>query len=131
MAINIFFDGGKKVNAVIHGFTVKTDQPIREGGENTAPAPFALFLASLATCAGFYVKSFCDHRNIPADEITLTMNYEVDQATHLISKMIIEINVPQDFPEKYDAAVINAAAVCTVKRHLNPEIQHIITVKRK
>jgi len=131
MAINIFFDGGKKVNAVIHGFTVKTDQPIRAGGENTAPAPFALFLASLATCAGFYVKAFCDQRNIPADDITLTMDYEVNPATHLISKIIIEIIVPQDFPEKYDAAVINAASVCTVKRHLNTEIQHIITVKRK
>ena len=129
--IEIFFDGGKKVNAVIHGFTVKTDQPIRSGGENTAPAPFNLFLASLATCAGFYVKAFCDQRNIPADDITLSMDYEVNSVTHLIGKIVIEINVPDDFPDKYDTALINAAAVCAVKRHLNPEIQHIITVKRK
>ena len=131
MAINVFFDGGKKVNAVIHGFTVKTDQPIRSGGENTAPAPFNLFLASLATCAGFYVKAFCDQRNIPADDITLSMDYEVNSVTHLIGKIVIEIHVPDDFPDKYDTALINAAAVCAVKRHLNPEIQHIITVKRK
>jgi len=129
--IEIFFDGGKKVNAVIHGFTVKTDQPIRSGGENTAPAPFNLFLASLATCAGFYVKAFCDQRNIPADDITLSMDYEVNSVTHLIGKIVIEIHVPDDFPDKYDTALINAAAVCAVKRHLNPEIQHIITVKRK
>jgi putative redox protein len=129
--IDVFFDGGKKVNAVIHGFTVKTDQPIRSGGENTSPAPFNLFLASLATCAGFYVKVFCDQRNIPADNITLSMDYEVNQSTHLIGKIKIEIKVPADFPEKYDAAVINAAAVCTVKRHLNPEIENIITVTRK
>ena len=131
MTIDVTFDGGKKVNAVVHDFTIKTDQPVRGGGENTAPAPFSLFLASLATCAGYYVKAFCDQRNIPADDITLAMDYEVNPATHLIRKFIIEINVPADFPEKYDAAVINAAAVCAVKRHLNPEIENIITVNRK
>jgi putative redox protein len=131
MSIKVFFDGGKKVNAVIHDFTVKTDQPVRAGGENSAPAPFALFVASLATCAGFYVKAFCDQRSIPSDKITLSMDYEVNPSTHLISKIVIEINVPLDFPEKYDVAVINAASVCAVKRHLNPEIENIITVTRK
>jgi putative redox protein len=129
--ITVYFESGKKVNAVVHGFSVKTDQPIRSGGENSAPAPFNLFLASLATCAGFYVKAFCDQRNIPGDDITLSMDYEVNQATHLVSKFMIEIKVPADFPEKYDAAVINAAGVCTVKRHLNPEIENIITLTRK
>jgi putative redox protein len=131
MAVEVFFDGGKKVNAVIHDFTVKTDQPIRAGGENSAPSPFALFLASLATCAGYYVKAFCDQRSIPSDKITLTMNHEVNSSTHLISKIVIEIIVPHDFPEKYDVAVINAASVCTVKRHLNPEIENLITIIRK
>ena len=131
MAIDVYFDGGKKVNAVVHDFTVKTDQPLRSGGENTAPAPFALFLASLATCAGFYVKAFCDQRKILADGITLKLEHETDQVTHLIRKIVIEIYVPADFPEKYDAAVINAAAVCAVKRQLNPSIENIITVIRK
>ena len=131
MPIDVYFEGGKKVNAVIHGFTVKTDQPVRAGGENTAPAPFNLFLASLATCAGFYVQAFCDQRSIPSSDITLTMDYEVNPSTHLISKIMIEICVPHDFPEKYDTAVINAASVCAVKRHLNPEILNIITIIRK
>jgi len=130
MAIDVYFDGGKRVNAVIHGFTVSTDQPVRSGGDESALSPFNLFLASLATCAGFYVKAFCDQRNIATDGITLSMEYEVSPATHLIAKILIEIKVPSGFPEKYDAAVINAAAVCAVKRHLNPEIQNIITIKR-
>jgi putative redox protein len=131
MSVEVYFDGGRKVNAIIHGFTVKTDQPERSGGENTAPAPFALFLASLATCAGFYVKSFCDQRGIPSEEITLSMEHHVNPMTHLMDKIVIDIKVPADFPEKYDNAVINAAAVCAVKRHLNPAIHNIITVTRK
>jgi putative redox protein len=131
MAIEVYYDGGKKVNSVINGFTVKTDQPITAGGENSAPAPFALFLASLATCAGYYVKAFCDQRQIPADDIKLTMEYQVNRETHLISRITIDIRVPAEFPEKYEQAVINSASMCTVKRHMNPEIENIITITRK
>ena len=53
------FGGGLKVDAEYRGFTIKTDQPFHEGGEGRRPAPFDLFLASLATCAGFYVLAFC------------------------------------------------------------------------
>ncbi len=51
--IRVTFPGGVKVEAVYKGFVIKTDQPVHQGGENTAPAPFDLFLASIATCAGF------------------------------------------------------------------------------
>ncbi len=51
----VFFPGGKKVAANYRGFTIETDQPLQGGGDNTAASPFELFLASLATCAGFYV----------------------------------------------------------------------------
>jgi len=53
----ISFGGGKKVNADYRGFTIQTDQSVNGGGEESAPEPFALFLASIGTCAGIYV--FC------------------------------------------------------------------------
>ncbi len=58
MSVQAYFDGNKKVNALIDGFTVFTDQPAQSGGDNSAPTPFSLFLASLGTCAGIYVKGF-------------------------------------------------------------------------
>jgi putative redox protein len=48
MDMTITFHGGKKVHAEYNGFVHKTDQPQDAGGENTAPSPFDLFLASLA-----------------------------------------------------------------------------------
>ncbi|MCX6252829.1 MAG: OsmC family protein [Bacteroidetes bacterium] len=130
MPIEVYFPGGRKVNAKLGSFEIKTDQSVASGGEGSAPEPFALFLASLATCAGIYVKSFCDNRQIPADRITLTMDYESDPVTKLLSRMIIKILVPPDFPEKYDSAVINAAALCKVKKHLKESIGFEITVSR-
>lgn len=59
MEIKITFPGGKKVNAEMGGMVIPTDQSIEDGGEGTAPSPLSYFLASLGTCAGIYVLSFC------------------------------------------------------------------------
>ncbi len=128
--IEVKFNGGVRVDALIENFTIPTDQPVRAGGEGSAPAPFTLFLASLATCAGYYVRAFCLSREIPSDDITLTMETVHNPVEKMIGKILIRIHVPADFPEKYEAAVINAAAVCAVKRHLSEKIENIIEVVR-
>ncbi len=68
----ITFGEGKKVDAHVREFTIATDQPAADGGHNTAPTPFELFLASIGTCAGYYVLSFCRARAISTDGIRLT-----------------------------------------------------------
>ena len=60
--IRVTLPGGSRVDAQYRGFTMATDQPVHDGGTNTAPAPFDLFLGSLATCAGYYVLAFCRER---------------------------------------------------------------------
>ncbi|MGK5085587.1 OsmC family protein [Bdellovibrionota bacterium FG-1] len=129
MEIQVQLAGNKKVIAQVDGFQVVTDQPADSGGGGSAPAPFDLFLASLATCAGFFVQSFCQARNIATDGITLTQHSEWDEKTHLVSKIRIEIHLPPSFPEKYHASVIAAANQCTVKKHLlNPPQLEVVTV---
>lgn len=125
MDILITLDEGKKVTAHYKDFKIVTDQPFKSGGENTAPAPFDLFLASIGTCAGIYVKSFCDQRKIPTDNIRLIQKHEINSEKAMISKIIIEIQLPTDFPEKYKSALIKAADLCAVKKHINnpPEFE--------
>ena len=48
----------------------------KAGGNGSAPPPFDLFLASLATCAGIYVLGFCEKRSIPHDGIRLEQRWE-------------------------------------------------------
>lgn len=119
--MEIYFDGGKKVNARFNGNIIKTDQPLEAGGNGTAPAPFDLFLASIGTCAGIYVKSFCDQREIPSDDIRIIQSMDYDMTKRLISKVSLDIQLPPEFPEKYRDAIVNAANLCAVKKHLlNP-----------
>jgi putative redox protein len=118
MEMQIRFREGKKVEALFDGFTVCTDQPVDYGGSATNPSPFDLFLVSIGTCTGYYVLSFCQKNNIPTKNIMLNASFQKNPDTHLIQNIIIDINVPKDFPEKYKNAVVKAANFCTVKRNL-------------
>jgi len=126
--MEITFDGGKIITAHTHGHKIITDQPFESGGSNTAPAPFDLFLASIGTCAGIYVKSFCDNRNIPADGIRIIQSHEWNQETGLPVNIKLDIQLPATFPEKYRASLVNVAQLCKVKKSIaNPPKFEIIT----
>lgn len=121
MDMEIYFPGKKRVHARYKGFVVETDQPVEAGGDNSAPAPFDLFLLSLGTCAGYYVLSFLQQRGLSTEGAGVILRREVDPATHLPSRISLEIKLPADFPDKYRDAVIRAAEQCAVKRALeNP-----------
>ena len=118
MDMEITFPSGLKVNALYKGFTIETDQSKEDGGDASAPAPFDLFLVSIATCAGIYVLRFCQKRNIDTQGLKLLLKKDVDPEIKMISKITLEIQLPPEFPEKYHSAVIKAADLCAVKKHL-------------
>jgi len=121
MEMSVNFGGGRVVEARFRDHTVKTDQSLKEGGENSAPTPFDLMMVSLATCSAYYVLKFCLERKIPTEGISLEMDKEADEKTRMLKKITIEIKLPPDFPEKYDRAVVKAAESCSVKKLLlNP-----------
>ena len=97
--MKVSFPGGKRVDAEYGGHTIRTDQPPQGGGEGSAPPPFDLFLASIATCAGIYVKGYCDSRGISTEDLGLEMRIERE-------------------PEKHREGVVRAADLCAVKKHI-------------
>lgn len=124
MEIKITFPGRKRVDAEMNGYVIRTDQPAKYGGDASAPAPFDYFLASIGTCAGIYVLSFCDERKIPTEGISLVQRLEYGQketGKKFIEKIVIEITVPASFPEKYLKTLIKVADQCAVKKAImNP-----------
>lgn len=132
MQMTIRFPGGMKVYADYAGLTIETDQSVPAGGDGSAPAPFDLFLASLGTCSAFYVLRFCQERGIEVDDIRIIQSWDRNPASRLIETISIEIRLPQGFPEKYRSAVVNAANVCAVKKHLdNPPIVNVVATRNK
>jgi len=117
MEMLIDFPGGARVDAHFSQFTLKTDQPPQGGGQDSAPTPFATFLASLGTCAGIYVLGFCRQRGIPTEGIRLLQRMESNPLTGMVSRITLDIQLPPDFPAKYREAVIRSAEQCAVKKH--------------
>ncbi len=127
----VTFGGGKRVNADFKGFTIHTDQSEHAGGEGSAPEPFSLFLASIGTCAGIYVLSFCQSRGIPTEEIRIVQSHFAKESGKGIGKIELAIELPPDFPEKYKEAVISTANLCAVKKHIMEPPEFILkTVTR-
>jgi putative redox protein len=130
MEIKITFPGGKKVNAEMGGVIIPTDQSVEDGGEGSAPSPFAYFLASLGTCAGIYVLSFCQQRDIATEGMSLSqrMEFDVDgSGKRRLSRVTLDIMLPPGFPEKYRNAVVKTAELCTVKKVISDPPEFVIT----
>lgn len=129
MQMHVHLAGGKRVIAEFKGFQIPTDQPIKSGGAGSAPAPFDLFLASLGTCAAYYVLDFCDARGIASEGIQVVQDWERDPSTHLVTSIRQEIVLPDGFPAKYEQAVVRAASLCAVKKHLEhpPHVEVRVT----
>jgi uncharacterized OsmC-like protein len=131
MAMEISFPGGKKVDAFFKGFTIKTDQSEKDGGEGSAPTPSFLFLASLGTCAGIFALNFCHKRKIDTQKLKLVLDFKTNEKSHMVEKIRITLTLPSSFPEKYIPAIVKAVDLCYVKKHLHepPEFETITQKK--
>lgn len=127
MEMEISFPGGKKVDSHFKGFTVQTDQHEKAGGEGTAPSPTELFLASIGTCAGFFALTFCDKRKLSTDGLKINVDFQANRKTFMIEKIVMKINLPGNFPEKYTEALIKAIDLCHVKKHFSqpPQFEYL------
>lgn len=119
--INTFevsFPGGVAVEATFRGHSVRTDQPKAAGGNDSAMAPFDLFLASIATCAGFYALRFCQQREIDTTGLRVTLTPIRDAESKRVATVRIDLQTPDHFPEKYLQALVRAVDQCAVKKHI-------------
>jgi len=125
MELAIDFPGGQRVDAHFGAYTVPTDQP----PSGSAPTPFAVFLASIGTCAGIYVLGFCRQRNLSTDGLRIVQRVHSDPLSGMVGQIDLEIQVPPSFPEKYRASLIRSAELCAVKKHLEKPPKFDITTK--
>ncbi len=113
--MEVSFPGGVAVEATFRGHTVRTDQPAPQG-TGSAMSPFDLLFASLATCMGFYALRFCQERDIAIEGLGVKLRSERDEEKKRVAKVVVELSLPKDFPEKYRTAILRAVDHCAVKR---------------
>jgi ribosomal protein S12 methylthiotransferase accessory factor len=115
--VAVSFPGGVAVDARLGGHVIRTDQPAPYGADG-APAPFDLFLASIATCMGYYALRFCQERGIATEGLGLSLETVRDAEKRRIATIKAALTLPPAFPEKYTGAIQRAVDQCAVKKHM-------------
>ncbi|MEB3899066.1 OsmC domain/YcaO domain-containing protein [Pseudomonas putida] len=126
MEIKVNFLDNLRLEAKFDDFTVVADQPIRYKGDGSAPGPFDYFLASSALCAAYFVKVYCNTRNIPTDNIRLSQNNIVDPENRYNQIFKIQVELPADISEKDRQGILRSIDRCTVKKVVQTGPQFII-----
>jgi ribosomal protein S12 methylthiotransferase accessory factor len=116
MEIKVNFLDNLRLEAKFDDFTVVADQPIRYKGDGSAPGPFDYFLASSALCAAYFVKLYCNTRNIPTDNIRLSQNNIVDPENRYNQIFKIQVELPADMSTKDRQGILRSIDRCTVKK---------------
>jgi len=116
MEIKVNFLDKLRLEAKFDDFTVIADQPIRYKGDGSAPGPFDYFLASSALCAAYFVKLYCNTRDIPTENIRLSQNNIVDPENRYKQIFKIQVELPADISEKDRQGILRSIERCTVKK---------------
>jgi len=116
MEIKVNFLDKLRLEAKFDDFTVISDQPIRYKGDGSAPSPFDYFLVSSALCAAYFVKLYCETRNISTENIRLSQNNIVDPENRYQQIFKIQVELPTDIPEVDRRGILRSIERCTVKK---------------
>jgi ribosomal protein S12 methylthiotransferase accessory factor len=116
MEIKVNFLDRLRLEAKFDDFTVIADQPIRYKGDGSAPSPFDYFLVSSALCAAYFVKLYCETRNISTENIRLSQNNIVDPENRYQQIFKIQVELPPDISEVDRRGILRSIERCTVKK---------------
>ena len=116
MEIKVNFLDKLRLEAKFDDFTVIADQPIRYKGDGSAPGPFDYFLASSALCAAYFVKLYCETRNISTEHIRLSQNNIVDPENRYQQIFKIQVELPEEISANDRQGILRSIERCTVKK---------------
>ena len=126
MEIKVNFLDKLRLEAKFDDFTVIADQPIRYKGDGSAPGPFDYFLASSALCAAYFVKLYCETRNLSTENIRLSQNNIVDPENRYQQIFKIQVELPEDISATDRQGILRSIERCTVKKVVQAGPEFII-----
>jgi putative redox protein len=120
--------GGDRLLVSVRGHTLYSDQPVEDGGGDTAPTPTELFLAGLAGCVAFYAERFMRRHGLTTEGLAVTCHYGWAERPHRVGKIALDVEAPSVTADKREA-FMRVIEHCTVHNTLlvPPEVRLRIT----
>jgi uncharacterized OsmC-like protein len=120
-AVRVDHLAGDRFEIGVRGHRVTVDQPVDLGGEDTAPTPTELFIASLASCVAFYARRYLVRHHLPTEGLAVEAAYEMGSRPSRVSEVTLELQLPDGVPESRREALLAVASHCTVHNTLATE----------
>jgi putative redox protein len=113
--MEVRFVAGEVYEVTVRGHRLVVDQPAGAGGQDSAPTPTELFVASLATCVAFYAGRFLTRHGYSRDGLAMSVGYEMagDRPAR-VSAINLAVRVPAGLPPERWAALRAVVSHCTV-----------------
>ncbi|MDP3713162.1 MAG: OsmC family protein [Mycobacteriales bacterium] len=100
------------------GHTFYIDQPVDAGGEDTAPTPVELLVASLSSCVAHYAHSYLRRHGLSEEGLAVHATAEMADRPARVGSITVELTLPPGVPEERRAALLAVASHCTVHNTL-------------
>jgi putative redox protein len=91
------------------------DEPQKQGGTDTAPAPDELLEASLASCTAITLRMYADRKQWPVETIDVTVKLERVDGKTVFTK---HIQLTGDIDEVQKQRMLQIAEACPVSKTL-------------
>lgn len=100
----------------IRGHEVVVDQPVSDGGDDTAPTPTELFVAGLASCVAFYAGRYLRRHGLPAEGLAVDCRWSfAPDRPARVGEVALDVTLPVGFPEERRQAFLAVIEHCTVQ----------------
>jgi uncharacterized OsmC-like protein len=113
-AVTVQHVDGDRFTIGIRDHLIAVDQPVIDGGEDTAPTPTELFVASLASCVAFYARRYLARHKLQTTGLRVTTEYRMGSHPARVSDVRIGIEVDSAVPHDRREALLAVASHCTV-----------------
>jgi uncharacterized OsmC-like protein len=125
--MQVRFRAGETYEVSVRGHRIVVDQPPSLGGDDEAPTPTELFIASLATCVGFYAGRYLSRHGYGRDGLAVEVGYEMaNDRPARVAGVTLTLQVPPDVPQRRREALHAVVSHCTVHNSITtPPAIHI------
>jgi uncharacterized OsmC-like protein len=120
--------GGDKFDINVRGHAVRVDQPTKDRGEDTAPTPTELFIASLASCVAFYARRYLARHDLTTEGLAVEATFDMGARPARDARIAMRLIVPEGVPADRMDALLAVATHCTVHNTLSSEPEVSITL---
>lgn len=109
---------GDRFEIAVRRHSLTVDQPVEDGGGDSAPTPTELFVSSLASCVAFYVRRYLARHELPTEGLSVSADYSLATRPARVGEVSIRIHLPGGVPTGKREALLAVASHCTVHNSL-------------